>query len=384
VAKRKVKKESSLTRKQISRREKERRQRLILIAIAAVVGSLIIGILAYGVYQEAIAKPSAPIARVNGVPISTEIYQKRILFDRMQIDASIDDLSTQRSLYDPEADAFVISIIDQRISQLSLRRDLLNDESYIDRLADEELIRQAAAEQGISVTPEEIDRRIEQLFGYNLEQPTPVASPSTDTITSTAEITPTATPTPMTRARFEELYGNYLNTLKEGAGMSEAEYKQLMEVQLLAEKMQEFVGNQVPTTETQIFARHILLDTEDEARAVLERLQQGEDFATVATEVSTDTLTADIGGGLGWLPRGKMDEAFDDVAFNLPVGEISDVVETSRGFDIILVEERDENRELDADTLTQRKNDAFDVWLSDLRASASIEKYWSQDKVPPE
>jgi parvulin-like peptidyl-prolyl isomerase len=59
-------------------------------------------------------------------------------------------------------------------------------------------------------------------------------------------------------------------------------------------------------------------------------------------------------------------------------------VETARGFHIILVEERDENRELDPETLEQRKSDAFDQWLEDLRAGAAIEKHWSADKVPPE
>ncbi|HJX38218.1 MAG TPA: hypothetical protein VJ714_06450 [Anaerolineae bacterium] len=55
-----------------------------------------------------------------------------------------------------------------------------------------------------------------------------------------------------------------------------------------------------------------------------------------------------------------------------------------RGFHIILVEERDENRELDPETLEQRKSEAFDERLVDLRAGAAVEKYWSADKVPPE
>jgi parvulin-like peptidyl-prolyl isomerase len=384
MAKRKVKKDVPLTRKQISRREKERRQRLGMLGIAIAIGCVIVGILAYGIYQEVIAKPAAPVARVNGVPISTETYQKRVLLERMSVDASIETMRAQRSLYDPEADAFMISLIDQQLSQLSLQRDFLGDELFVDGLIDEELIRQAAQEAGITVSPEEVDQRIEELFGYNLEQPTPAASSPTDTITSTTEITPTATPTPMTRARFEELYADNLENIKEETGISEAEYKKLIELQMLREKMEEFIGQQVPTSELQIRASHILLDTEEQAQEVLERLQRGEDFSVVATEASTDTLTAESGGELGWLTKGEMDEAFDQVAFDLPVGEISDIVETPRGFHLILVEEREEDRELDPNTLEQRKSEAFDVWLSDLRAEATIEKYWSAEKVPPE
>jgi parvulin-like peptidyl-prolyl isomerase len=384
MAKRKVKQDISLTRKQVSRRERERRQRLILIGVAAAIGCLILAILGFGAYQELVGKPAAPVAKVNGVPLGTSIYQKRVRLERMMLDANIEMMRTQRSLYDPEVDMFMLSIIDQQLSQLSLRRDLLNTESFVDELIQEELMRQAAQEAGVSVSPQEIDLQIEQEFGYSQEEPTAVPSPSTDTITSTAAITPTEVPTPMTRARFEELYGDFLTNLKNGTGLSEAEYRDIVEVTLLGGKMEEFVGQQVPTSEPQIRVRHILLDTKEEAQAVLQRLEDGEDFAALATEVSTDTMSAELGGELGWIPKGKMDTAFDEVAFNLPVGEISDIVETSRGFHIILVEERDENRELDPETLEQRKSDAVDVWLADLKAGAAIEKYWSADKVPPE
>jgi parvulin-like peptidyl-prolyl isomerase len=384
MAKRKVKKEVPLTRKQISRREKERRQRLIVLGVAVAIGCLILGILGFGVYQELVAKPAAPVAIVNGVPISTQTYQKRVRLQRMNIDANIEAMQAQRSQYDPEADAFVLSIIDQQISQLSLQRDLLNEESFLDQLIQEELIRQAAEREGISVSPEEIDLRIEEDFGYSREEPTPAPSPTTGVITSTSEVTPTEAPTPMTRARFEELYGNMLSTLQEGAGLSEADYRQIVAARIYREKMEEFVGQQVPTREPQVRVRHILLDTEEEAQAVLKRLEDGEDFSLLATEVSTDTTTAQQGGELGWLPKGEMSDAFDEVAFNLPVGQISDVVETPGGFDIIQVEERDEDRELDPAILDQRKTDAFQVWLSDLQGEANIEKHWSADKVPPE
>ena len=384
MAKRKVKKEVPLTRKQISRREKERRQRLILIGIATAIGCLILAILGFGAYQELIAKPSAPVARVNGVPISTQTYEKKLLLERMNIDANIQNMQAQRSLYDPETDAFLLSIIDQQISQLSLQSQILSDESFVDRLIEEELIRQAAQREGISVSPEEIDHQIEQEFGYFGEEPTPAPSPTTDVITSTSEITPTEAPTPMTRARFEELLGNVLTALQEGAGITEAEYREIVATGLYREKMQEFVGQQVSTSEPQVRARHILVDTEEEAQAVLERLEDGEDFALLATEVSTDTLSAELGGDLGWFARGKMDPTFEEAAFDLAVGEISDIVETAFGFHIILVEERDEDRELDDQMLDQRKNEAFQVWLIDLRAEAEIEKYWSLDMVPPE
>jgi foldase protein PrsA len=385
MAKRRVKKEVPLTRKQLSRREKERRQRLTLIGLAIGVGCLIAAVLGYGAYQELVAKPAAPVATVNGVPIQRQAYQKRVLLERLNIDATIENWQAQRSLYDSEEDEWMISYIDQQISYYYSERQLLDGEGPVDDLMREELIRQAAAEQGIEVSSDEIDRSIEEYFGYYRDLPTPSPSPSpTTTITSTSEVTATEQSTPMSITEFEELYAETLTNMEERTGLTEADYREIVRTQLLTEKMQEFVGDQVPTSELQIRARHILVETEEEANAVLERLEQGEDFATVAMEVSQDTASGEEGGDLGWFPLGVMETAFEDAAFSLVVGELSGVVESSYGFHIILVEERDEDRELDADMLEQRKLEAFQVWLQDLEAEADIVKYWSEDMVPPE
>jgi foldase protein PrsA len=386
MTKRKVKKEVLPTRKQISRRDKERRQRLILIGIAAVIGCLIVGILAYGFYVEQIVKPSEPVAVVNGVPIPTETYEKRVLHQRMGIDRATQELLIQRAQFDPEEeqDQFLLQIIDQQLSQLSLQRSQVNGEGFVDELIQEELIRQAAEEQGVAVSSEEIDRRIEEYFGYQGEQPTPVPSPPTEAITGTAEMTPTVAPTPMTRERFDELYSEYLTGLQETIGMSEAEYREMVKAELLREKMEAPITEQVPTTELQIRARHILVDSRAEGEVVLKNLEEGEDFATLAEELSKDPGSAELGGDLGWFARGQMVPEFEEVAFSLEPGEYSAVVETPFGFHIILVEERDEDRELDAATLNQRMTEAFQTWLFDLEAAATIEKYWSVDKLPPE
>jgi parvulin-like peptidyl-prolyl isomerase len=383
MAKRRVKKEVPLTRKQLSRREKERRQRLILIGLAIGVGCLIAAVLGYGAYQELVAKPGAPVATVNGVAIQRQAYEKRVLLQRMNIDAAIQDWQTQRALYSSEEDAWMIDLIDQQISYYYTERDLVDGEGPVDDMIQEELIRQAAAAQGIEVPQDEIDRAIEEEFGYDRDSPTPSPSPTT-TITSTSEVTTTEQATPMSLADFQEQYAETLSVLEERTGLTEADYREIMRTRLLTEKMEEFVGEQVPTSELQVRARHILVETQEEADAVLERLEQGEDFAAVAMEVSTDTVSAEEGGELGWFPMGVMDTAFEEAAFSLAVGELSGVVESSYGFHIIQVEERDEDRELDADMLAQRKSEAFQVWLKNLEAEADIVKYWSEDMVPPE
>jgi peptidyl-prolyl cis-trans isomerase C len=90
--------------------------------------------------------------------------------------------------------------------------------------------------------------------------------------------------------------------------------------------------------EEEIHARHILVASKEEAEAVAERLKKGEDFATVAKEVSKDPSAAD--GDLGFFTRGQMLKPFEDAAFALKVDEISEPVQTQFGWHIIEVEEK--------------------------------------------
>ena len=87
---------------------------------------------------------------------------------------------------------------------------------------------------------------------------------------------------------------------------------------------------------------HILVKTKPEADAVLARLKGGEDFATVAKATSIDTGSGAKGGDLGCNAPGTFVPEFDKAAGELPVGQLSDPVQTQYGFHIILVKERKE------------------------------------------
>ena len=88
----------------------------------------------------------------------------------------------------------------------------------------------------------------------------------------------------------------------------------------------------------EVHARHILLPTEDEAKAALARVKKGEDFAKVATELSKDP--AGDGGDLGWFTKDRMVPEFADAAFKLQPGQVSDPVKSQFGWHVIKVEER--------------------------------------------
>ncbi len=88
----------------------------------------------------------------------------------------------------------------------------------------------------------------------------------------------------------------------------------------------------------EVHARHILLPTEEDAKAALTRVKAGEDFAKVATELSKDPGAQ--GGDLGWFTKDKMVPEFADAAFKLEPGQISDPVKSQFGWHIIKVEEK--------------------------------------------
>ncbi|HXG07467.1 MAG TPA: peptidylprolyl isomerase [Nitrososphaera sp.] len=80
---------------------------------------------------------------------------------------------------------------------------------------------------------------------------------------------------------------------------------------------------------------HILVQKHSEAIAVLERLQKGESFANLAKELSLDRGSAKRGGDLGYFGRGVMVKPFEEAAFKLDRGQVSEPVKTEFGYHII-------------------------------------------------
>ncbi|WP_156857886.1 peptidylprolyl isomerase [Oceanobacillus sp. AG] len=87
----------------------------------------------------------------------------------------------------------------------------------------------------------------------------------------------------------------------------------------------------------EISAQHILVQNKDIAEEVLEQIEQGADFAELAKEYSEDAMTAEEGGELGYFSAGTMVPPFENVAFSLEKGDISDPVQTTYGYHIIKV-----------------------------------------------
>jgi foldase protein PrsA len=132
----------------------------------------------------------------------------------------------------------------------------------------------------------------------------------------------------------------------------------------------------------QVKASHILVADEATANEIKQKLADGADFAELAKEYSTDEGTKENGGELGFFAKGTMVTEFDEVAFTLPVNEISDPVKTDYGYHIIKVEEKKEAKEANFDdskteikeTLIEEKLETeYSTWLEDKKQDYDIE-----------
>jgi peptidyl-prolyl cis-trans isomerase C len=137
----------------------------------------------------------------------------------------------------------------------------------------------------------------------------------------------------------------------------------------------EAAKNQKPQTE--IHARHILVGTEEEAKAALKRLMGGEEFADIAKSVSKDPGAE--GGDLGWFTKDRMVPEFADAAFKLDVGQVSDPVKSPFGWHIIEILDKREKpfpafNEVKDQVSRYVVQKAQSALVAELRKGAKIER----------
>ncbi len=214
--------------------------------------------------------------------------------------------------------------------------------SLLSNIAKEKIVTLAAPELGIDVSDEVIDDRLRE-----------IARGTSDTISE---------------EEFKEWYRQTLNESR----LSDSEYRELVEINIISEIIRDAIAAQTPTKIEQIHSHSIMVPTEKEALEVKERLEAGEDFATLARELSIDGTTRDKGGDVGWTPRGILNPQIEYDVWDMETGVISDPIifydieDPSNmeplGFYIFMVSERVDAREVDEDFLPTLYNNAFDAW----------------------
>lgn len=155
-------------------------------------------------------------------------------------------------------------------------------------------------------------------------------------------------------------------------------------IEITEEDMQEFYDNNQSRFEVEAGSevRHIILDNEESAEDALARLNDGENFADLAREVSTGP-SAETGGRLGVVNEStQFDATFKEAALALEAGEVSEVVQTDFGYHIIKVDEKVEagvrefsevKDEIEATLLERERQDIWQDYVEELKNNAEVE-----------
>jgi len=391
-----------LTKKHIARQERERNQTRLLRTVAIVIVALVVLVLAYGILDQTYLKNQRPVAKVGDKTITLTDFQKEVRYKRWDLVRSYQQAAqlAQAFASSPELAQSFQNNLDQISQQLDPTNASVLGSQAVEELIQFAVIEREAKNQGITVSDDEVTEALQSAFGY-YPKGTPTSAPTTApavystlspaqlvlvTVTPTiAEPTPfptatsdaAATPFPTATPYTEEAYkGNLKSIVDELATIqfTEADLRERFRSYLLMQKLSEKMAADVPTTQEQVWARHILVKEETQAKDVLKRLEQGEDWSAIAAEVSQDTGNKDKGGDLGWFSSGKMVAEFEQAAFSLKVGEISQPVKTSFGYHIIQVIGH-EDRPLSAAELNTAKQNKFNEWLTTATAAEDIQRF---------
>ncbi|PKR78268.1 foldase [Halalkalibacillus sediminis] len=150
----------------------------------------------------------------------------------------------------------------------------------------------------------------------------------------------------------DQLGAQFQQFIQQQGYQTEAEFRNAfylskLDFELAAEDIEvtdEEVQEKYDRMQTEVKARHILVEDEATAQEVIEQLDSGEDFETLAQEYSSDG-SAQEGGDLGYFSTGDMVPEFENAAYDLEVGEVSEPVESQFGWHVIKVEDRRETEE---------------------------------------
>lgn len=416
-----------VSKKHLARLEREQIQRRYLITAAVVVVVAVVGLILYGILDQQVLQYNKAVATVNSEKIPLRDFQARVRFYRLQLINQYQQTYQLAQMFgqDPNTSQYFASQLQQIQSQLATSETV--GQMALDQLVDEAIIRQEAERQGITVTDAEVEARMQEFFGYfpngtptpapaATEWATPTLNPTQlaiVTITPTPTEAPTETPapteaaaateaatleptpagtetpeptaTPYTEEGYQGQIKDYNDNLAQ-YNISVEDLKDIFRNEILRNKVLDKIAVDVQPEQEMVWARHILVPDEGAAQAALEKIRNGEDFAAVAAQVSTDDSNKNNGGDLGWFAKGDMVAEFETAAFSLEVGQLSDPVKTQFGYHIIQVLGH-EVRPLTAEQLDTARQSVFGSWLDEQRgvegAVVTNDDFWKA-RVPSE
>lgn len=400
MAKKKLEKpRHELTRRQHSRRQQQKRRQRIILGAAILIVVAVLSVLGVGVYQGWYVNDYKPlheiVLEVNGTKFDMEYYVKMLKYYTQNISTdyislmanSVVEIIERNELVKQEAPALGITVSDEEVDELmnSLNPPLAED--YRDIAVTQLLLNKVRDEYLDAQVPNYADQRhVMAMFLESEAQANEVAARieagedfgelaaelSLDDVTKEAKGDLGWCPLGVLPLKVESTVLEESAFSAEVGTLSPPVYEESKSRQLgywLIEVIK--VDETAEPVEAQV--RVMLLASEQEANDIRTRLEAGEDFATLATELSLDTTSSTDGGEITISP-GEKTTAFDAYVFDpdVELGVLSPVIRETEvsvngGYWLIEVMASQPNREIDDETRLLMKNDLLTNWLEGLR-----------------
>ena len=293
-------------------RGRDWRPQAAVVAGFAIFLLVVAGFIGYGWWDSQMGPPHSRAMRVGETTLSLDFFSRRV--KGFLQDAG---LTSSGQAVDSSTFSSVVNIV-------------------VGTLEQEILLRQRApVDLGLTPTPDDVEGEIASRLSVSRDDP----------------------------AAFQAAY----EADRKARDLSDKEYRQMIEAALLSRWVSDGFVRAAPEAADQVRIRQIQVGAQEDADTVVERLNAGEDFATVAKEMSSDTATKDAGGEKGWVAMEELDPSYAAKVFALEVGQRSEPLEGTGGFLIVEVEEKQAGRPLETAQRSAIGSRYFSLWLAEQR-----------------
>ena len=303
--------------------QQDKRKQRIVIVLATIVALLVIAIPLYGWWTTFILPPRETIVRVNDTSYDMGYLLKIMRMVQRQSEAS-----------------------GQQVNLGTIPFQLVNN------LAEDELIAQGAQSIGLKVTDEELRAQLRSEFLGDLDS---------DAGTSEADL----------ETEFRERYRQFLNQIQ----LSANEYEEIVTRTLYRQKLEEYLGAEVPKELPQVHLYALVVQTEEIAEEARTQFARGTPFSELVAQFSQDPEAVRLEGEVAWVPRGVLDPLVADHIFDeLQIGELSepipqfDSASSQEFFVLYLVPEREDLREVSEENFVALRTEAVQDWVTAQRS----------------
>ncbi len=296
----------------------ERSSRLLLVGVTAAIIVLALAIIGFGYYDSVIKPRNRTVLQADDISVSYTAMKRRMAFE------------------------YFANAGFQQQAQV------LPEATYLNLVNELTLVSRAESELGITATNEDLQTAIKLRVGV---------------------------PENADDATFARAY----KTTLAASGLKDSEYRRIVHAEVLADKIRAKFEAEAPAQVEQAKLDVIAVNDETAAQAAIARINAGEDWATVAKEISTEPDADTTGGVKEFTPKGGFNAAYDDLAFSLPVGEISGSIPGAAESVFVIRVAAREQRDLTEDQKPAYVNRTYGDWLSTTQAKMTIERDWDPE-----